>query len=115
VEHRRALDSGQLCDGAVLVVFDILEVDGDDLRALPLFERRRALHAQIVPIPGIQIVEHEETHGEALFHAIAEGDHEGIVAQRADAPYRAGPSSAWLKIKNREYARRGAVEWQGRT
>jgi len=54
-----------------------------------------------------------DTHGEALFHAIVDGDHEGIVAKRADAPYRAGPSRAWLKIKNREYSRRGAVEWRG--
>jgi len=37
----------------------------------------------------------------------------GIVAKRANAPYQAGPHNAWLKIKNREYSRRGAVEWQG--
>jgi len=98
---------------AVLVVFDVLAFDGDNLRPLPLFERRRALHAHVTPIPGVQIIEHVETHGEALFRAILDGDHEGIVAKRMDAPYRAGPSSAWLKIKNREYARRGAVEWQG--
>ena len=98
---------------AVLVVFDVLEFDGDDLRSLPLFERRRALHAHVDPVPGIQIIEHVDTHGEALFHAIVDGDHEGIVAKRADAPYRAGPSRAWLKIKNREYSRRGAVEWRG--
>jgi len=54
-----------------------------------------------------------ETHGEALFHAICQQDHEGIVAKQMDAPYRAGPCNAWLKIKNREYSRRGAVEWQG--
>ena len=98
---------------AVLVVFDLLEIHGDDLRSLPLFERRRALHAHVEPVPGIQAIEHVETHGEALFHAIVDGDHEGIVAKRADAPYRAGPHNAWLKIKNREYSRRGAVEWCG--
>ena len=75
---------------AVLLVFDMLEFDGDDLRPLPLFERRRALHAHLTPIPGVQIIEHVETHGEALFRAIVDGDHEGIVAKRMDAPYRAG-------------------------
>jgi ATP-dependent DNA ligase len=50
----------------------------------------------------------------ALFHAIALEDHEGIVAKRADAPYRAGRQPAWVKIKNRNYSRRAAVEWQGR-
>ena len=50
----------------------------------------------------------------ALFRAIVDGDYEGIVAKRMDAPYRAGPRNTWLKIKNRNYSRRGAVEWQGR-
>ena len=98
---------------AVLVVFDLLAIQGDDLRTLPLFERRRALHAHVDQVPGIQIIEHVETHGEALFHAIVEGDHEGIVAKRGDGPYPAGPHNAWLKIKNRDYSRRGAVEWHG--
>jgi len=42
-------------------------------------------------VRGINIIEHIETHGEPLFHAIVNGDHEGIVAKRMDAPYRAGP------------------------
>ena len=97
----------------MLVLFEVLELDGHDLRPLPLFERRRALHAHVTPIPGVQIIEHVETHGEALFRAIVDGDHEGIVAKRMDAPYRAGPRNTWLKIKNRNYLRRGAVEWHG--
>jgi len=35
------------------------------------------------------------------------------VAKRVDAPYRAGRQPAWVKIKNRDYSRRAAVEWQG--
>jgi bifunctional non-homologous end joining protein LigD len=97
----------------VLIVFDVLELDGEDLRERPLFERREALHAHVAPMRGLQIIEHIETHGEALFRAIAAGDHEGIVAKRLDAPYRAGRHPSWIKIKNREYSRRGAVEWQG--
>ena len=63
----------------------------------------------------MQIIEHVDTHGEALFHAIAAGDHEGIAAKRIDAPYRAGRQPSWVKIKNRDYSRRAAVEWMGRT
>jgi hypothetical protein len=48
-----------------------VELDGDDLRPLPLFERRRAIYAASNRVPGIQIIEH----GEALFHAILDGDH----------------------------------------
>jgi hypothetical protein len=44
--------------------------------------------------PAKIIVVDHETHGEALFRAIVDGDHEGIVAKRADAPYGAGPSRA---------------------
>ncbi len=76
----------------------------------PLLERRKALHAAIPAMRGVKVIEHLETHGEALFRAIVDGDHEGIVAKRMDAPYRAGPHNAWLKIKNRDYSRRGAVE-----
>ncbi|HSC98640.1 MAG TPA: hypothetical protein VLI21_07040 [Casimicrobiaceae bacterium] len=78
-------------------------MDGDDLRTLPLFQRRRALHAHVTLTSGVQIIQHIQTLGEALFRAISEQDHERIVAKRADAPYRAGPSSAWIKIKNRSY------------
>jgi len=98
---------------AVLVVFDLLQLGREDLRPLQLLERRRALYDHVEPVPGIQIIEHVETHGETLFRAIVEGDHEGIVAKRADAPYRSGPRNTWLKIKNRNYSRRGAVEWHG--
>jgi bifunctional non-homologous end joining protein LigD len=97
---------------AVLVVFDLLQLGSDDLRDRPLFERRHVLH-HIPRVPGVKIIEHVEAYGEALFRAIVDGDHEGIVAKRVDAPYRAGPCNAWQKIKNKAYSRRGAVEWQG--
>ena len=55
---------------------------------------------------GIQPIERVETHGKAaLFHAIVDDAHEGIVGKRMDAPYRAGKSASWVKIKNREYSR----------
>jgi len=53
-----------------------------------------------------------ESHGEALFRAIVDGNHEGIVPKRMDALYRAGKHPSWIKIKNRDCSRRGAVEWQ---
>jgi ATP-dependent DNA ligase len=96
---------------AVLVVFDLLALDGADLRPQPLLTRRAVLHRHIPRGRGVQIIEHVATHGEALFNAIVQDDHEGIVAKRADAPYRAGPCNAWLKIKNKGYSRRAAIEW----
>ena len=72
--------------------------------------KRQRLYKHIEPVPGIKIIEHIDTQGEPLFRAIVDGDHEGIVAKRMDAPYRTGPHNAWLEIKNRAYSRREAVE-----
>lgn len=98
----------------MLVVFDLLELDGEDLRPLPLLDRRDAVYWFGSPVPGIQPIEYIETCGEALFREIARHDEEDIVANRIDSPYRAGRQSSWLKIKNSAYSRHGAVEWQGR-
>jgi len=99
---------------AVVVVFDVLELDGRDVRDLPLAERRRRLLEALQPRrPGVQIVQHVPTYGEALFREIARHDQEGIVAKRLDAPYRAGRQPTWLKVKNKSYSRRGAIEWRG--
>jgi ATP-dependent DNA ligase len=97
----------------VLVVFDVLELDGKDVRALPLIERRVLLHRHVERRPDVQIIEHIEQHGQALFRAIASQDHEGVVAKQIDAPYRAGRHPSWLKIKNGNYSRREAGQWRG--
>jgi ATP-dependent DNA ligase len=98
---------------AVFVVFDVLELDGNDVRSRPLFERRVLLHQHVERRPGVQIIEHVEQHGVALFRAIAADDHEGVVAKRADAPYRPGRQASWVKVKNKNYSRRAAIEWRG--
>jgi ATP-dependent DNA ligase len=49
---------------------------------------------------GIQYVEHAEGHGDRLFAAACQLGLEGIVSKKLNAPYKSGPSKAWLKIKN---------------
>jgi ATP-dependent DNA ligase len=83
-----------------------------DMRTLPLSERREWLLEHAHPGAGVQVVQHVPTHGEALFREVAAHDQEDIVAKRLDAPYRAGRQPVWLKIKNRDYSRRGT--WNGR-
>ncbi|MGE5099716.1 MAG: hypothetical protein ACM3SX_07000 [Deltaproteobacteria bacterium] len=97
----------------MLVVFDVPH-DGEDLRQRPFAERRARLRERVVGAAGIQAVEAIPTHGDALFAAIVEQDHEGIVAKRLNAPYRAGRQAHWLKIKNQNYSRREALEWHAR-
>jgi len=92
------IQEGAAKSPAVLIVFDLLEAGGEDLRTRRLLERRQALHRHVTPGPRVQLIEHVETHGEALFDAIAAQDFEGIVAKRVDAPYRAGQQHAWVKM-----------------
>src|SRR5438034_1636688 len=84
---------------AVLYAFDLLAFEGYDLRPLPL-ERRKALLEQIVPSVGpIKYLSHFEKDGEALYEQVVKMGLEGIVAKKADAPYRTGRSPNWLKIR----------------
>ena len=103
--HRLRSDSGGA--SACLFAFDLLRVDGLDLRPLPLEERRARLWTTLRRArPSLRVVEHLEGDGEAIFrHACAVGL-EGIVSKRRDARYRSGRSLTWLKIKNPTYERR---------
>jgi bifunctional non-homologous end joining protein LigD len=84
---------------AVLYVFDLLAFGGYDLRPLPLV-RRKAILARVLPRVGpLKYVEHFAKDGEALYERVVQLGLEGIVAKKADAPYRAGRSPNWLKIR----------------
>ena len=87
---------------AFLFAFDVLELDGRDLRASPWDERRKALTKLLRKAGnGIRLSEHlATTDGNTLFqHACAMGL-EGIVAKRRDRPYRSGRCPDWIKVKN---------------
>src|SRR6266498_544491 len=84
---------------AVLYVFDLLAFEGYDLRPLPLL-KRKAILERILPRAGpLKYLEHFPKDGEALYERVVQLGLEGIVAKRADAPYRAGRTDAWLKVR----------------
>ena len=85
--------------------FDLLAVAGHDLRALPL-TTRKALLEQLVPARGMtRFADHIAEEGRAFFDAAAAHEVEGIVAKRADSPYRSGQRSRdWQKIKRARHA-----------
>ena len=80
--------------------FDLMMLNGDDLRRKPYVERKAMLRKLLRHGRGIQYVEHAEGHGDKLFAAACNLGLEGIVSKKLNAPYRSGPSRAWIKVKN---------------
>lgn len=82
-----------------LYLFDLLELDGGDLRPRPLLERKRALRVAISFGGRIRFTPHRVGDGVGAYRYACAHGWEGIVAKRADSPYRPGRSRDWLKIK----------------
>ncbi len=79
--------------------FDLLAFEDFDLRKLPLLKRKELL-AEVVPKLGaVRTLDHIEREGEAFLKQVAALGLEGIIAKKADEPYRKGRSGQWLKIK----------------
>ena len=95
-----ALHSRVKDERASACTFDLLMLNGDDLRRKPYVERKSALRKLLGHGRGIQNVEHVEGHGDRLFEAACRLGLEGIVSKRLNAPYRSGPSKTWIKVKN---------------
>jgi bifunctional non-homologous end joining protein LigD len=88
-------------DAALLCAFDVLEVDGNDLRRQPLETRKTVLSRLLRDAPaGVAVNAHYEAEGAAVYkHACALGC-EGIVSKRLGSTYRSGRVVSWLKVKN---------------
>ena len=80
-------------------IFDVLWADGRDVRPLPLRERKTILRDLLTFTGPLRFTEHQDTDGEAYFRQACASGWEGLIAKRADAPYRAGRTRDWLKFK----------------
>jgi bifunctional non-homologous end joining protein LigD len=86
---------------AIACAFDLLKLDGDDLRRRPLAERKAAFQKLLKKTEGgIQYVHHHDDEGEKLFEAACKLGLEGIVSKRLTAPYKSGPCKSWIKVRN---------------
>jgi bifunctional non-homologous end joining protein LigD len=86
---------------AILYAFDLLELNGEDLRPLPFRERKARLAKLLARASaGLALNEHIEAEGAAVFAEACRMGLEGIVSKRIDAPYRSGRSGDWVKTKN---------------
>ncbi|MGH7312209.1 MAG: DNA ligase D [Candidatus Rokuibacteriota bacterium] len=98
------------------VFFDVLALDGRDLRALPLSERKACLALLLPPRGVLSYGEHVPEHGEGFFQACCAQRLEGVVAKKADSRYVGGRSRDWLKIKcqqRQEFVIGGYTDPQG--
>jgi bifunctional non-homologous end joining protein LigD len=84
-----------------LYAFDLIELNGDDLRRDPLEVRKATLASVLAKAaPGIRLNEHIEADGPTVFAHACKMGLEGIVSKRKDSPYRSGRCPDWLKSKN---------------
>ncbi|MDU5946979.1 ATP-dependent DNA ligase [Paenibacillus macerans] len=90
---------------AYYAVFDILHYEGEDLRKMPLQQRKEILSGLTMPNANFGVVPHVVGAGEALFAQIQGRGMEGIVAKRVDSVYETGRRSEnWKKVINWTYA-----------
>lgn len=86
----------------VYYAFDMLYLDGFDLRGVALIDRKRVLEALLFNTSGVQLVkyvEHIEGDGAVVLDHACKLGLEGIVSKLASAPYRSGRSRIWIKTK----------------
>ena len=107
------LHSGKFDREVILYAFDLLELNGDDLRKLPLCQRKAKLTLLLISVAsGIALGEHIEADGAIVFQRACEFGCEGIVSKRRDSPYRSGQTKTWIKVKNPDSPAMTRV-WEG--
>jgi bifunctional non-homologous end joining protein LigD len=77
----------------------VLYAGNRDTRPLPLLERKQILRGLLSFGHPLRYTEHRDTDGEAYYHEACRLGWEGLIAKRADSPYRAGRTKDWLKFK----------------
>jgi len=97
---------------STLMAFDLLEQDGEDLAGLPTLERKERLRTLVGDgSEALRFSEHIVGAGEQLFEQMCREGLEGVISKRADAPYRAGRSHGWIKVKCLQRGEFAIVGW----
>jgi DNA ligase D-like protein (predicted ligase) len=98
-------------------VFDIVHLDGYDVRRVPLLARKKLLARSLIFRKPLRKVAHRVGEGEAYYEEICgEPGQEGLIAKRADSPYQSARSKDWLKFKcslEQEFVIGGYTDPQG--
>jgi bifunctional non-homologous end joining protein LigD len=83
----------------VYYAFDLLHLDGRDVSALQLVERKALLEPLLANKPGLQFNGHEAGDGEPILKHAGKLGFEGVISKTIDAPYAAGNRGLWRKAK----------------
>ncbi|HEY0634551.1 MAG TPA: DNA ligase D [Gammaproteobacteria bacterium] len=108
-ELQEALSRKQT-DALIYQAFDLVYLEGYDLSAVPLIERKLALR-QLLEAAGyessgvVRYTDHVQGQGPEIFEQACSLGLEGIIAKRANAPYRSGRGRLWLKVKCTQHAK----------
>jgi bifunctional non-homologous end joining protein LigD len=97
-------------------IFDVLWAGDRDVRTVPLRERKQILRDLLTFDDPLRFTAHRDTDGEAYYREACAKGWEGVIAKRADAPYRAGRTKDWLKFKcesGQEFVIGGFTDPQG--
>ena len=98
--HVSSAEKARRSDVAVyFYVFDVLSIDGTDVRDEPLLDRKRRLRQLLTWSGPIRYTPHRVTGGEEWFGEVCRKGWEGLIAKRADASYATGRTDRWLKFK----------------
>jgi bifunctional non-homologous end joining protein LigD len=102
----QAAISDEKTDDLIFYAFDLLFAEGEDLRRLPLEQRKARLKQLLDPrqmkkATSIRYVEHFEASGAEVLESAKKLSLEGIVSKKLSAPYRSGRSDNWTKTKCR--------------
>jgi len=91
------------------MAFDLLELEGTDLRGEPLWKRRKALEKLIAGQRMVLPVRRLSSNGLKAWSQAVHRGYEGIVAKDPESPYETGRTLRWLKVKQPDYRK----EWRG--
>jgi DNA primase len=105
-ELQRDIDTDRT-DRLVYFVFDLLYVDGLDLRSVPLIERKRLLARllNVMPMQRIRLAGHVEADGPEVFERACEMQIAGIVSKKRESAYRSGVQDTWVGVRRAEFAK----------
>jgi bifunctional non-homologous end joining protein LigD len=95
------------------MVFDLLELDGEDLRPRSLQERRRALEELVAGRQLVISARRLASNGLEAWEQVLRGNYEGMVAKDPASAYKPGRTLSWLKVKQRDYRKEARGFHQG--